>query len=503
MSRVTKMFGQTPVVPPTDSVNKEGYKAYNRTLEEDYLQTLLTNVMSNTFYSDSKELRKESGALHQKMVATDPAFVAAALPFARQKGYMRLQPTYGLAVLSGKSPKLMEQIFADVINIPSDFLDFMMLLNSMGRGEGGRAIKRAEAKWLNEKLSAYWIIKYGGDSHGYSLRDALLTVHPKPKNAFLSKLFGYLVDPTKVDANTIEQISQFEALKKATTLAEQKKLILEGRLPHEVVTGICKMTPELWSALVQDMPVFATLRNLNTLDRAGVLDANRKVIESRLTDPQILANSKILPFRFLTAFNQVSKGWLRDVLRDAVELTFNNLPEIAGKTAVFLDKSGSMAGDNIRIASIFALALFKKTNGDATFWTFNTNTQDIMPSMRDTILSQAERIGASGGTDTASPIRKLTNDRIAVDNIIMITDEQQNSGTPFYAELMNYRRRVNANAKCFIVDIAPYSGGKMVPPTDDKTHYIFGWSDQVLNYISMASKGFGSMVEQIKQSAKK
>ncbi len=85
-----------------------------------------------------------------------------------------------------------------------------------------------------------------------------------------------------------------------------------------------------------------------------------------------------------------------------------------------------------------------------------------------------------------------------VDNIIIITDEQQNTGSPFYNELVNYRKKINADTKTFVIDLAPYRSG-MIPQSDPLSHYIYGWSDQVLQYISFATNGYGSMVEAVKK----
>ncbi|BFH11929.1 hypothetical protein J6TS7_37020 [Paenibacillus dendritiformis] len=78
----------------------------------------------------------------------------------------------------------------------------------------------------------------------------------------------------------------------------------------------------------------------------------------------------------------------------------------------------------------------------------------------------------------------------------MITDEQQNSGSPFYGALTEYRAKVNRNVKAFIVDIAPYRSA-MAPPQDKDTHYIYGWSDQVLAYITRTVQGYAPLVERV------
>ena len=492
MSRAKELFSTQ--VPSTK--NRDGYPAYERSLEEQYVQTLLSNTIDNTFYADSEKLLKEANEMHDLMLEKDPEFAAKALVFARNKGFMRLQPIFGLVKLSSVSTDLFAKVFNKVILIPSDLQDFFTILEGQGRGQGGRAIKRQAANFLNS-ISEYWAIKYNGSGRGYSLTDIIKTVHPKPVNAKQEAIFAYLAG-REYDEAQVPQISAFESLKKTTKTRERIALIEKGKLPHEVVTGVIKPDNKIWTAILHQMPIFALLRNLNTLDRAGVIDENKEYIRDVLNDPERLAKSKILPFRFVTAFHQIDNSWLKDVLRLAVELTFNNLPDIDGKTAVFLDVSGSMEGNYLRTGSVFALALYKKTNGKGIFWTFDTEVYDPKPSMYDSILTQAENIVALGGTDTGAPVRKLRSDNILVDNIIIITDEQQNTGSPFYEELKRYRNSINADTKAFIIDISSYRSA-MVPANDKNTHYIYGWSETVLDYISMSVKGYFSMVNDIKK----
>ncbi|HEX3047879.1 MAG TPA: TROVE domain-containing protein [Bacillota bacterium] len=494
MSRLTKLF----TFPVPDLKNRDGYPAYQRPLQEQYLQTLLTNTIGNTFYADKNELLQEAIGVHDAMIQKDAGFVAKALPYARKKGCLRLQPALGLAKLAGTddpdAKEIFKNVFEQVILIPSDLQDFMTILEGSGRGQGGRAIKNAVAKWLNQYLTEYWAIKYYGRGRGFSLADIIQTVHPEPGSEVQSRLFKYLISGE--NAYREGKIYAFEQLKKAQSPAEQIRWILEGQLPYEVVTSVCKMTPELWNALTPNLPLFALLRNLNTLERAGILDQHRGMIERKFTNQEMLRRAKIMPFRFLNAFQAVEKAWVKDVLRQAVELTFANLPDIPGKTAVFLDVSGSMGGEYLRIGSVFALALYKKTKGNGLFRLFNTTVHDPKVSLHDAILSQAERIRADGGTDTGAPLRALQE---KVDNVIIITDEQQNTGSPFYKELVSYRKRYNRDAMCFVIDLAPYRS-EMVPPADPLTHYIYGWSDQVLQYISFATHGYASVVEMVREA---
>ncbi|MDG0792971.1 TROVE domain-containing protein [Cohnella ginsengisoli] len=492
MSFAKKLFS---AVRPT-TLNQDGYPSYERSAEERYVQTLVTNTMGNTFYADGQSLLAEAEALHHEMAQRDPQFMARALVYARGEGYMRLQPLCGLAVLSAYRPDLFARIFLKVVQIPSDLSDFLTILQGMGRGEGGRAVKRQVNRFL-AGVSEYWAVKYNGRGRGYSLGDAIATAHPKPADLKQQALYRYLRGQ-EANLSLLPQVHALEQLKQATSEAERLYWIETGKLPHEVVTGAVKPTKAIWEALIGQMPTFALLRHLNALERAGVLEDwnTLRAVTDRLTDQRALAKARILPFRFAKAFGQVKHPLLRDALRDAVEYTFSHLPDLEGRTAIFLDISGSMNGEYLQTGSVFALALYKKTAGDSLFWLFNTVAKDAMPSRKDSILSQAGGIRAGGGTDAGAPVRKLRQERRKVEQIVIITDEQQNAGSPFYKALKQYREKVNPNVKAFIVDVSPYRGA-MVPQQDPGTFYIYGWSDTVLSYIAQSAKGYGSMVERI------
>ncbi|WP_379163488.1 TROVE domain-containing protein [Paenibacillus sp. sgz5001063] len=492
MSFAKKLFSTLRLPTP----NKEGYPSYTRSVEEQYIQTLVTNTLGNTFYADQHQLLAEAEEMHRAMAHSNPLFMAKAIVYGRNEGYMRLQPLFGLAILSAYRPDLFSKIFLNVVRIPSDLTDFLTILKGLGRGEGGRAVKRQVNRFLSG-ISEYWAIKYNGRGRGYSLSDAIATAHPKPADLKQQALYRYLRGQ-EANLSLLPQVEALEQLKRAGSEAEQLNWIETGKLPHEVVTGAIKPTKAVWEALLHQMPIFALIRHLNTLERVGVFDSpnNLGFAVERLTDQRALKKSKILPFRFAKAFRQVQHPVLRDALRDAAEYTFDNLPDLEDQTAIFLDISGSMNGEYLQIGSVFALALYKKTQGNSLFWLFDTEVEDARPSRRDSILSQADRIQAHGGTDTGAPVRKLLNERRKVDQIVMITDEQQNHGSPFYEALQKYRAKVNPHVRAYIIDIAPYRNA-MVPQPDHNTFYIYGWSDTVLSYIAQTAKGYGSMVEKI------
>lgn len=494
MSRATQVFKYYDPKGIPDTVNKELYPAFSKDTYEQYIQMLLTNTVGNTFYASSDELLKESMTLHEIMVKKDPEFVAKAIIYARTYGYMRLQPIVGLVYLLGSYSESVDHAttFNTVIKTPNDLIDFVTILKSIRGNEGGRHIKRIVSNWL-KNLSEYWVIKYGAETSGkYSLKDLVKIYHPDFNGNKLA-LFDYILGKEVKSFETIQQINWFEKLKQASTATEKVNSITRGRLPHEVATTFAGASEDVWSAIIPQMPIFALLKNLATIERHGLADKFKTLITSKFSDLGSIVNSKILPFRFLEASKKVVTPYIRDALRGALELSFSNIDKITGTTAIAIDTSGSMKGDPLQKAGIFGVCLAKKS--DAIVYTFDYHAKEIEISKHDSILTQVEqKFVARGGTNTESVIKKLLDDKKKVDNIILITDEQQNIGMPFFPTFEIYKRYINPKVKLFIIDVAAYSNSALTP-ADKNIYYIYGWSDKVLSFISLASRGFDSIVQ--------
>lgn len=588
MSNVGSKFGQThssQAKKKKGIINEAGYAAFNLPLEELYLQMLMTNTLGNTFYVKSEDLVERSVQLHRDMVQYDPAFMAKAIVYARKYGYMRTQPIMGLAMLT-TSPvntykRMARYIAPAVIRTPNDLIDFVTIVGAFRQGRGlGSSVKTLINSWLNTRLTEYQALKYGGEKKPglkcsqcghvmnipsgktitrcpncrryncmdvityWSLRDILRASRPRPINTQRSNLFTYLVHGADgVDLSDLPQLAKAEELKNLvkgfdageipeSIFSERAlKCIQDGRLPYEVVTGIMsKNAPVgLWEYLMKQMPIFALLRNLNTLSRHKVLDkaANIEYVISRLTNPEAVSKSMIFPGQIVTAFdNYQGNNRIKDAIRDMAELAVANIPEIAGRTHIFLDISGSMTEEYKKHGGVLGCGLLKKAP-DSEFWCFGYQLHYPNISRRDSLLSNVERVMRmyGGGTNTSYCLEHMlgntsnatnrygysnsgsiydsgttdtvkASEPIYTDNIIILTDEQQNHGSPVVNRFREYRKNVNPNARLFIIDVAPYQG-HLAEKDEPGVYFIFGWSDDVLRYISQVTKGFHTQTDDV------
>ncbi|RPI35306.1 MAG: TROVE domain-containing protein [Hyphomicrobiaceae bacterium] len=316
------------------------------------------------------------------------------------------------------------------------------------------------------------------------------------------------------------QIAAFERLKRLTNgngQAEARRLIVEGRLPYEVVTGVLKPDIDTWRELVGQMPYLALLRHLNTLQRAGVLrdaDFAGRVAE-RLSNRETLRRARVLPFQLFMAYRMFepvdgAEQWVTNALADALEASFVNMPDL-GDVCIAPDVSGSMSGrlsahGKTRfadVAGIFAAALVKSTP-TARVLPFREHVVEVKLNARDSLTTMAERIAqlVSGGTAVSAPVSYLLDHKVKVRTFIGITDNiewaaDQSGNLGFLPTWHKYKERIAPQARAFLLTIAPYRHA--VAPTDEPgVHTIYGWNDSVLKYIGLTLEGLDGQVEAVR-----
>ena len=84
------------------------------------------------------------------------------------------------------------------------------------------------------------------------------------------------------------------------------------------------------------------------------------------------------------------------------------------------------------------------------------------------------------------------------DNIEWATDQSGRHG--FLPTWRAYRQRVAPEAEAFLITIAPYRHA-MAPGGEPGVHSIYGWSEQVLRYISLMQGGLAGQVEAVRTLA--
>jgi 60 kDa SS-A/Ro ribonucleoprotein len=348
-------------------------------------------------------------------------------------------------------------------------------------GGWGRATTRAVAGWYqreNVGELAYQAVKYR-QRDGWTHADLLRLSHPKAPTAAHRDLYAWIVDGVMpADGEALKQIKGFEHLQNVTAPAEAATLITEYRLPWETVPTELRSSPEVWAALIQEMPLTAMIRNLATMTRIGLVapmaDATRKVVEE-LGDRERIRRARVHPLAILAALKTYEQGrgergkhtWtpvqhVVNALDEAFYLAFDNVEATGKRWLLGVDVSGSMssgavagvAGMTPRVAAAAMTLVTAATEPKHVIMSFQDRFMPlgISPGERlDDVVRKTDRL-PFGRTDCALPMLYATERGIPVDVFVVYTDSETWFGRvhPVQA-LQQYRQTMGIPARLIVV----------------------------------------------------
>jgi hypothetical protein len=276
---------------------------------------------------------------------------------------------------------------------------------------------------------------------------------------------------------------------------------------------------EAWATLIstRKLGYLALLRNLR-----NIIEQAPEALEgalSMLVDEKLIRKSLVLPFQYLTAFDEISKlsagpqgRLIMGAIDKAATLSLGNLPEFKGDTLVVLDVSGSMTGVQVQgmkrtpaeIGSVFAAAIARGCNAD--LMVFSDRAEYVSYDPNIPVLTFAKAIPFhSGGTNFPSIFARANR---AYERIFILSDMQgyDASHTTLhgvfnrYQTYLNatnigeYKSRFNCDPKIFSFDLAGY-GSLMFP--ERNVFCLAGFSDKTMQLIGALDKDKNALVNAV------
>lgn len=467
----------------TLSENRAGGQAYSESKELALISLLLTSFVNDQFYRNSDNTINELKKLISSI--SDKEFIAKSAIYTRDKFGMR-SITHVLAAelaseLSGK--KWSKNFYDKVVNRVDDMSEILSYyINNKTDKTNPKfpnSIKKGFANAFN-KFDDYQLAKYKNSSKEVKLVDIVNIVHPIP-NIRNNKALNELVN------NRLENNKTWESmLSKAGQNANSEE-------------ELSNLKYEAWSSLIKERKIgyFALLRNLrNLINQApDIIDD----VCNLLTDENMIKKSKVLPFRFSTAYDEINKLGSSDVIRKvlfainkALDISVSNVPKFPGETLVVIDVSGSMSGKASNIASLFGSILAKVNNSDII--TFHNDSKYVDYNPLDSVTTIRDKFRFTGGGTNFNSIFKKANKKY--DRIIILSDMQ---GWIGYRTPMNdfneYKKRFGANPFVYSWDLAGY--GTLQFP-ENNVFALAGFSDKVFDIMHFMETDKNALYNDIK-----
>ena len=375
-----------------------------------------------------------------------------------------------------------------------------------------RGIADAAKRLYNERS----VFKYDSDSKAVRFADVIQLVHPDPSSLKQSAVFKFALDrryndkalPTvkvkdwdgKIVEFTLNVAAEREKVKSLGGV-ELRKLANEGKLTEylkssgmtwESLSSIIDggMDAKAWEAVIPTMGYMALLRNLRNFLNAGVSTEVLDQIAARIADPDEVAKSKQLPFRFWSAYKETEhSNQFSLAIERAFDASLVNVPALSGRTLILVDMSGSMWGrmsaksDLMRhdAAALFGAALAKRAD-EADLVRFGSGSEAIKFTKSTSVLKLKDKLTKDlGGTDLG---RALTKHYKGHDRVIILTDEQYNA--VYYGCWSPVDpSTIVPDKPIFIWNLAGYEPAGMGQPN---VYVSGGLSDAAFGYIDTVSR---------------
>jgi len=485
-------FNKSTKEKVTLTTNNCGVDAYSMKDKDLLISQVLTSFFNEKkYYGDnSNELVKVA----RRVIEKDPQFVANLALYARNEMNMRTTSHVLMAELSHSQNG--KKYARETIKKGTVRVDDMTEILSYYNANFGKPFSNSLKKGLADsflKFNEYSLAKYNRANKDFTLKDILCLTHPTPTSQEQSGMFKRVLE------NTLETPKTWET-----------QLSTRGN------------TKEVWEELISERKLgyMAMLRNMRNILNAGVENIND--VYKFLSNEERVLRSRQLPFRFYSAYKELKNvngttSRTLDTLENAMKLSTQNIKKLEGKTLIAIDTSGSM-GCSISNNSTVSCEDIAKVIGsignyiceDSIIVTFDTSLKTVTLPSSNGIISNAMGISAmGGGTDLTLPLEYLINNKINVDRIIMISDNEMNRGferarysyfssnknSTSCQDLLNkYKSNINKDVWFHAIDLQGYGTQQF---KGNKVNLIAGWSEKVFDFMALAENGTSNLVKTI------
>ena len=525
-------FNKTKEKRIPTTVNEMGEKAYQLNAKEELVATCLTTFLQGSYYETENEIVNR---IKKAASQVDEEFIAKLAIYLRNDANMR-SVTHLLAgeLASRLSGKEYGTRFYNRISVrPDDMSEILAYYFSKGNKKIANAMKRGFRAKL-ESMDPYLIDKYKMSRKSISLVDLVNLTHPKPnqKNA---EAYRKLIKGESLEGLYSTKIMEKELSKAGQTAKENGTSVVEAKAIAitEVLDG--------------DAPIMNVLRNLRNIIETAP-DQVDKAIE-HLTNKKKVLNSRLLPFRFATAYEEIEKlkstkstsvtfesdksSNVEKVLKaieTALEYSVENIPALEGKTAVLIDHSGSVRGDGGGHSKVSAFsktttAMIGNLFGSMLTWSqrdvymglFGDRLIQVPINRKKGLLefnkdSFDEGNKCGGGTENGLYVflHECIKNRTRVDNLVIFSDMvigeggrggwdgTSNTRLGTFQTLFKKFKEVNPQCNTISVNIKQTSG-KDVFDKSLNVLQIAGWSDKIFNLIQANCKGYTELIKEIEK----
>lgn len=332
-----------------------------------------------------------------------------------------------------------------------------------------------------------------------ALRDVLRISHPKADTPERDSLFGWLTGKVsdEIARQRVPAINAYLTAQAVTSAADAIAVVNELRVPWEFLPDTMLTDPAVWEALVDTIGMTALIRNLARMTRIGTLkpmgEATARAA-ARLTNADALAKARIHPMDLFLALRVYASGtaqpnpradrqsWtpvpaILDALEDAYALSFGHIEPSGKRLLVAVDSSGSMSyqhlqmggsplGTPYEVGCAMAVILNRIEGSNCHVIDVDTAVHPSKVTARTNLREISGWRPSGGGTDLSLPFAWALQQKLAVDGVVVLTDNETWAGGWHASQALTaYRAAVSPAARVVVATMAA-NGMTIADPKD-------------------------------------
>ncbi|PPK97795.1 TROVE domain-containing protein [Kineococcus xinjiangensis] len=532
-----RLLGRAPQRTLERTTTHEGGAAFVRDARSDlFLLAAVNMVGQDSFYEGAGERDERFRRLVHAVTVQDPDWVARFVPFLRNEMNMRTAAVVmaaesararrDLAVLHSRpdpattSIRRMVDSALQRADEPAEFLGYWWSRYGKAMPKG---VQRGLADAVTRLYDERAVLRYDGNSRAIRMADVVELVHPTPRAPWQSQLFRALLDERHHGDRSApqEEVRALSARDRLVRLApaERHALARLVRAGDAAATAEFEaatagqwewvrswlgeappadgLTPaEQWELVIPLMGVMALVRNLRGFDEAGVSDEVAATVAAKLADPDVVARSRMFPYRFLSAALEAPSPRWAWPLEQAVRASTAAVPALGGRTLVLCDTSASMSTpvsqrskvQHVDVGALFAAVLAcRGERVDLVAFASGWEGVPVRPAegVLRTVQRVRGRIGAVGhGTETAAALRASYAGH---DRVVIVSDMQAFADAR-WGRGASVSTAAPAHVPVYGVNTTGYAPAAL--DLSERNRYeIGGFSDKLFSMIAMVEGG--------------
>jgi hypothetical protein len=310
-----------------------------------------------------------------------------------------------------------------------------------------RALRTEVTRYLREReADADWF-----DSTALTARKALKRLYAVLHVAPSERAQKVLFDEAPPAGSRLFALKE---LAKAATPEDQARAVVAHRIPYRVASSVVQqLTPPVLRALIEVMSPQEVINNLAALKRRGALDDPdlKTLVERKLDEAK--GGARVSAFKAEEAIKaaDVSED-VRRKLEQIADTQVKAKGRITRPTALLIDKSGSMSVA-IELGKRIGAMVSAVCEADLFVYAFDTIAYPIERAGDDLAAWERALVGitAGGGTSCGVALEYMLRKRQYAEQLIVVTDEGENTPPLFVDSLKRYRTELKADPNvCFV-----------------------------------------------------